>query len=343
MQPTAMSAKHAILTCCDEASGWNAAFLMSQLRQRTDTRSCVYYVFTDRALSASTSAMIKRYATLIRCEDVFDLDEFAPDGPDGAPNPARESFLVLFALETLTRIHSKVLFVDKFSFALGDGFDALFSYPFTAPAAAVRHISSWTLAESDKIPAPFKDRMPAGCERALSPALLLVDAAQFSETGIGQAAIADLRSEGGTSFSALNVAFADRWQELAPRWNWPMTEQMAIIGAMRPLQLVNFLGGRKPWSDNIGFFDVKYLTEITAFLTYEEREQDLQMIRNNGFQPHRERRRLRFLEGWSSNLVQSYDQIKDYIDREDFIDGGFSPASKLDLTSDLAAEDDQTS
>ena len=88
---------------------------------------------------------------------------------------------------------------------------------------------------------------------------------------------------------------------------------------------------------------MKYLTEITAFLTYEEREQDLQMIRNNGFQPHRERRRLRFLEGWSSNLVQSYDQIKDYIDREDFIDGGISPASKLDLTSDLAAEDDQTS
>ena len=87
MQPTAMSAKHAILTCCDEASGWNAAFLMSQLRQRTDTRSCVYYVFTDRALSASTSAMIKRYATLIRCEDVFDLDEFALMAPMAPQTP----------------------------------------------------------------------------------------------------------------------------------------------------------------------------------------------------------------------------------------------------------------
>lgn len=60
---------------------------MVQLRQRTDTRSCFYYVFTDLALSARTSPKIKRCATLIRYEDVFDLDEFAPDGTNGGFSP----------------------------------------------------------------------------------------------------------------------------------------------------------------------------------------------------------------------------------------------------------------
>lgn len=329
MPSTAMTQKHAILTCCDESTAWNAAFLMAQMRQRSDTRSCVYYVFTDRALSASSSAMIKRYATLIRCEDVFDLDEFAPNQADGAANPARESFLILFALETLTRIHGKVLFLDKFGFAQGDEFNDLLTIDLTQPAAAVRYLGAWRSAGGENVPTPFAARMPEGCDRAFNPAMLLIDAARFTESGIGQAAISDLREAGGTAFSALNVAFADQWGELSPRWNWPMTEQMAIIGAMRPLQFVNFMGARKPWSDNVGFFDTKYLTQISSFLRMENRVQDLETIENNGFQSHRERRRLRFLEGWSSNLVQTYDQIKDYLDRDDFIDGSFSPAPKV--------------
>lgn len=316
--------KNAILVCCDHRDAWQAAFVLSQARAAVKNRAnVVIYCFVDRALSDDLTALIKAQATLIRCEDVFDLDEFVPDGEDGAAHPMRMAFLRLFALETLTRIHNRVLHLSAECFIETDHLDAIFDLPMQHPLAAVQHRTFWPTppeASAVKFLSTYLTEMPA---RYFDLAVAMVDAKPFGAGEIGQKAIAWLRAQSPAPLSAevaLNIELQAAWDNLSPRWNWPMTESLAMIGAMRPRAIVQFCGLRKAWSDNVHFFDAHYRETILHFLTQSGRNHEAQRIIEQGYQTHRERRRLRLLEGWISGLTAQYDRIAPYLAREDFVD-----------------------
>jgi len=164
--------------------------------------------------------------------------------------------------------YDRILYLDSDIFIQGSAFARLFSIDMGGRAiAAVRDVPQWTK--------PTKELHPFAEKRRIAPkyfnsGVMLIDTVAFQSTGILERCLALGNEFLGKSYQhdqdLINCALEGDWVELSPMWNWQRAVGMPHNGTMLPLNIVHFIGARKPWRDWDFRIAPRFKFALNAFL-----------------------------------------------------------------------------
>jgi lipopolysaccharide biosynthesis glycosyltransferase len=318
--------ENAVVICCDANLAWQAAFLLESLHTRIERGTTKLYCFIDVPFEPVYMELLQRYAKVIVCEGLFDPNQYKPPSETTRTHThvSSATFLRLFAIDVLSKLHPRVLYLDIDVYLDCSSLDTLLRLELTQPLAAIRDYSCWKSKVDGRVHTYLQSLLPDVGTKYFNAGVLLINSALFLEADVIGRARYLLRERPDlcrlADQSALNGAAQGCWDEISPAWNWQMGKHTNSLSVTRSAQIIHFVGGRKPWLDNIDFYDQRFARDMKAFLVREHLGDDLAAMEDAGYQPHRERRRIRLTEEWANGSLRAYHAILPYLDREDFVD-----------------------
>ena len=177
--------------------------------------------------------------------------------------------------------YDRILYLDCDTFIQGDAFARLFSVEMNGLAiAAVRDLPQWILPTKEL--RAFADKtVPAN--KYLNSGVMLFDTASFRSTRILERCVSRGKELAGQPYQhdqdLINEVLQGDWVELSPVWNWQRPVSIPYNGTMLPINIVHFIGWRKPWKDTDHRISPRFKQALNAFLQRQFPEHRLAPIR----------------------------------------------------------------
>lgn len=166
-------------------------------------------------------------------------------------------------------------------------------------------------------------------EKYCNAGILLIQSPRFIAQNLYQRIIDFLREKPDLckfgDQSAINGVLRGNWDELSPRWNWPITRLTRDLVTTRAPKITHFVSDRKPWKDTFMLQDPAIIAEMRRFLAGKGLEDALYQLNEDSFKPSAERQRVKQLQSWAKDSLAFYDAVLPYLNRTDFIDTAPTP------------------
>ena len=164
--------------------------------------------------------------------------------------------------------YDRILYLDCDIFIQGGAFSRLFSAAMNGKAiAAVRDLPQWTQPKKEL--RAFADKSQAAA-KYLNSGVILIDTAAYRSTDVLGRCLALGKELAGKPYQhdqdLINEVLQGDWIELSPMWNWQRAVSMPYNGTMLPVNIVHFIGARKPWRDWDQRIAPRFKAPLNAFL-----------------------------------------------------------------------------
>ena len=315
-------ARGAVVVCSDANWLWQSAFVLQQAIDSDPEGLLDYYFYLD----CDIADLPLRHLVDPRVRVINAGPDLAEIDVAKSRHVPKATFLRFLALETLSKTHERVAYLDGDLYLSWGNWADLFGIPpgdYAVAAVVARPI--WFNNPRFRYGRRYRKAL---CEtmgdRYLNAGMLLIHSARYQAQEISQRSLQfyadhpDLCGQGDQS--ALNAVLAGNWDELSPSWNWQVSPfNYPVLADLNP-RVVHFTGPIKPWNDTNAFFR-RAFERMAEFLS-QRGANDLLAELTNRLQPTAEvtPRRARFVAEWTGDAEKKFQRISSYLDRRDFLD-----------------------
>ncbi len=252
--------RHAVIFCCDANYLPFAALAISTLLDSVSEPDFDICIVSLDALELPEQLAVSKVRM---CQ--IDVDTRF----DSLPTSHRFSvaaYLRIVLAEAFERDYDRILYMDCDIMVVGERFASVFDLDLgSAPIGAVMDV--------------FKEKRPnqqTHDQRAINMSgpyfnsgVLLIDCQRFLKQQIADkcihAATQYAKEKIYFDQTLLNLVLQGKWAQLHPAWNWQWEVVRPQFSVYADPQVVHFLSGQKPWSDQNGTIPIKYREKSRRF------------------------------------------------------------------------------
>lgn len=177
------------------------------------------------------------------------------------------TYLRLALPQALGTDYDRILYLDSDTIVAGDAMASVFDLDLgTTPLGAVLDNVKWKFPRK-----PTPDQAALGINGAyFNSGVLLMDCREFLRQQIFTRCLEVGRQIDPKIIhmdqTLLNLALRDNWTALHPAWNWQWSIVRPLFEALIDVQVVHFIGPRKPWADPRAQLPLRYRQSALRFL-----------------------------------------------------------------------------